>query len=109
MHSGCIVDAREVRRGIQAAGAVTQYNVCAARAKHLHQRAQKRRMRSGGLLRFHSGDKVDLDCNAHSGCDPVKAADWRKYLRKRGAAGVHLIAFASGDADIITQDDPSKA
>ena len=97
VHAAQIVNMVHMRRGIEPAGAVSEQDACAARAEHLRQLAQKRRMRGCRLLGLHGRDQIDLYDDAHAVFDPVEPAERGKRLCKRSPAFLRVIAFAGNN------------
>ena len=98
--AGHIVNALQMRRSIQPAGAVAKNDVRAARRQQLYQRADDGRMDCRSLLRLHGGDKIELQRHAHAGRDPVKTARRVDRGLQRGGNLRLFIAFAGGKRSI---------
>ena len=98
--AGHIVNALQMRRSIQPAGAVAKNDVRTARRQQLYQRADDGRMDCRGLLRLHGGDKIELQRHTHAGRDPVKPARRVDRGLQRGGNLRLFIAFAGGKRSI---------
>ena len=100
VHSGHVIDVRQMRRVKKTAGAVTDDHGRTAGGKQLHKLAQKRRVRGCGALRRHGRDQIDLDGNAHTGLHPVQTAERCKHAFQCAAAGFRFIFITADDGNI---------
>ena len=98
--AGHIVNALQMCRSIQPAGAVAKNDVRTARRQQLYQRADDGRMDCRSLLRLHGGDKIELQRHTHAGRDPVKPARRVDSGLQRSGNLRLFIAFAGGKRSI---------
>ena len=100
VHSGHVVDVRQMRGRVKPAGTVAQNDAGSARGQHPHKLAQQRRMHRRGVLRRHGRDKIDLDGDAHTGLHPVQTAERCKHAFQCAAAGFRFIFITADDGNI---------